>query len=427
MYNIKDFEYLNYTHNTTPTEIYKGASFQLFQTDEFEKKTRPIDWVSIQTVQKSIDFLVAMIDPYSMTVDFGNESQNKFITRHLNESGYNAISKAITNDLVTGDGYVQLAVEDDSKTREEDISLYSYEVNPYSVYQKYDVYNPARGATAYSLLFSKKKDSIEYLLVVTYTPGYITYEAYKNPSQKPKKVDPKEYFPEFFSDTQTYTEENLTYTLDLELDYSALTHFQSKREQTTSYGESMITDAVSSKVQLIERMYNLADYAVTNNAKPRFQMSKETSRILSKAIADMKQTENYSVTQLPVSFSQAPNAKVGVTYEFSQVAQRMGNNLLYFGDDGVGENKYIVNPYRLDDLYLLIEKSMKELYSDLYISEAVWNPDLASGNLSGAALRRLMIQTTTIVEHKRKAYIQEVQTLPSVAQQARLLLQHYYY
>jgi hypothetical protein len=397
--------YLDHEYNTDSQTIYNGDSAELFNTDEFETKVRPIDWVSLDIVKDSIDMIVEMTKVKEIIVDFGDDKQNIYWQKLVDQGFGEVIKQAMVDQKVVGDSYIQLAVEDDLNTFSKNLELRAYNINSNSVFADYEQSNPARGAKSYTIKITKQDNQVTYYLLIIFTPGLIEWEAYKD-LETNDRVDVRQCFPEYFSDDIDYLTNGLSVYYETDLEYSNLVNFKNTTQTGEFYGRSDVTNQVISKLQLLERMYNLADYHATDKAKPQRQLSKATGRLLKAAIEEGLNSKSHNVeVTAPESFLNSKQSqkgsKKGVSYMFTKVAQLFNNKLTYYEDDGQGENKYIVNPSSLEDLYQLIQKTKSELYNDLHISEILVNPDVAGQNVSGKALERLMTRTIAHVEDLR--------------------------
>jgi hypothetical protein len=72
-----------------------------------------------------------------------------------------------------------------------------------------------------------------------------------------------------------------------------------------------------------------------------------------------------------------------------------------FESDGRGRNGYLNNPFDIQQALDLQDKMIDTLMSELYISQVLYKPDLATGASSGVALRRLMSLTLNHVTNLR--------------------------
>jgi hypothetical protein len=86
------------------------------------------------------------------------------------------------------------------------------------------------------------------------------------------------------------------------------------------------------------------------------------------------------------------------SYAFSRAMRKMRDKLVIFTTDGRGENKYIINEYNMD--YIKTERNtvLDDLRDELFISKVLYSTDIATGQLSGVALKRLMQVTLNHVE-----------------------------
>ena len=373
--------------------VYNGDYYRYFNANEFDAKVHPYEYVTTDLFRTAVSTIVDLVKVGEIDVDFGDDTLNEKVYQVIQKGNFAPrLEKLVENMKVYGSSYIEMVKTDDV--------YHVYNKQAKIVRAIYDETNPQADPTGFVVELEKEINKTKYTLVMTYTDGFIRYQAfvYYN-TDKEREVDVKTHFPDMIPDEAMQKE--LSYVLDTGLDYNTLQGVQYNVPDGEFYGRGDLTHPILSKLNYYNRLVNLSDTIYTNNAFPKFQGSKEVGQLLNQAKQETEAEMSQEV-DVPSSFAGVPakmsNFVNSASYAFSRAMRKMRDKLVIFTTDGRGENKYIINEYNMD--YIKTERNtvLDDLRDELFISKVLYSTDIATGQLSGVALKRLMQVTLNHVE-----------------------------
>lgn len=395
--NRSDLDYLD---TNLPFQKYKlvetGEQYLIseFAPNEFGELEYAEDYISTDIPRIANTTILDMLNLKEMEVEFDTPSYNEVFQLFRDDSNFDSkIEEAVGAMKIYGNVWTQITKEDDE--------VQIYNVPPISVRAKYDKNNPQKDAKCFTYKQTKEYNKKKYYLLISFFKGYVEIEAV---DEDGKNVNPKTFFEdtltEFTEAKKIRNEEK--YRIETGLTYSNLQMFRNRRPIDEFYGRSDLTPSVLSKIAKYNRMQNLANRAIGISANPKLKLSSATARLL-KAIKDEGNYRTSFVPQTPTSYKDVASTNLSrSTREWSwmmtQNVMEFDKKLMYFEEDGNGNTEYLVNPYKLDDLFDFMEKLEKQLYTELNVSQVLVNPEIAGGNKSENSYKLLMVQMNNHVE-----------------------------
>lgn len=395
--NRSDLDYLD---ENLPFQKYKHVQngeqhlVSEFAPNEFGELEYPEDYISTDIPRIANTTVLDMLNLKEMEVEFDTQSYNEVFQLFRDDSNFDSkMDEAVAAMKTYGNVWTQVTKEND------DVEIYN--VSPSLVRAKYNKYNPQKDAKYFTLKQMREVDGNKYYLLINYFDGYVEIEAV---DEEGNNVNPKTFFEDVLSEftevKKIRNEEK--YRIETGLTYSNLQMFRNRRPIDEFYGRSDLTPSVLSKIAKYNRLHNLANRAIGISANPKLKLSSATARLLKAVKNDGKYSSNYLV-ESPISYKDAAGQNISrSTREWSwmmtQNVMEFDKKLMYFEEDGNGNTEYLVNPYKLNDLFEFIEKLEKQIYTELNISQILVNPDVAGGNKSENSYKLLMIQTSDHVE-----------------------------
>lgn len=405
--NIPGYPYLDYKKPNYEIYNYVAEDKQqdYFNIDEFDYKTQKWQYITNGLVRNSLELIVNLLNIEEIVVDFGDNQMNQEFTS-IRQNGYDKSIKQLSLDSkIYGNGYVILQVDDNSFTSIEDKKIYFDSVDPNIVFSDYNEYNLRRPAKRHTIMYNKLIDNQDILLLITFEPGAVYYDSYIIAEKEPQKVNPLENYPELFEGLD-YKEKDKTLIVETGVEYSLLQEVRNNICPGEYYGQSDINLNVISQLNALNRMANLADHAVTQSADPKMQLTEKTGKIL-KNVFEGEGRGDYTRNALTVPITlkdSVSNANAFVnraSYDYTRNLAVINKKMAYFESDGRGENKYIINDYDLQNLFSFSQQLKNNIYTELNISNLLIDPDIKLGNISGQALRRLLVPTLTHIHNYR--------------------------
>lgn len=394
MQNIPEFEFYRKIYENEQNEL---KAFYVDDIDAIRPGSKGLDYVQDGTVKDSIDLLVDFSRIANAEYTFGNPTLTAQFEEIKSNSDYNQkIEYMVRELLVYGNSYTQIVRENDQ------VNLYTPQ--PDHCYADYDEYNTQRNPKYVGQKIEIEKDKKKYILNFKYYPGEIVLVATDSDS---KKVNPLEVFEEQLQDKNVLVrtvDGKEEYYIETGATYPLLQLARLNKPSNQFYGKSVISNAVASKVAYINRLTMLERHSIYISANPKLQLSREGARAIQQSIEEVTKT-NKGLKD----FNEIDESSMSNSWSFSwlrsAVASTINKKLSFFigGGSDEGENKYIVNNYSLEDLRLARSRAIQELRSDLKVSPALVETNLATGAKSGIAYKRLMQKTISHVENMRQA------------------------
>jgi len=388
--NSDDYEMLR--------KLYFGKHWEVFQINEFDYPNSKYDYVAYNLVKFSIDTLANLYGINKATFDFGDAGVNNIFEQKRKQLDFDEKIEVLLRDyLLFGNGYVAINENEKGSQLEN--------IRPELVYADYNEFNLGMEANKYTIKYEKeiKEGKIEYevYLLVDYLEGKIILTAYKEQDDIYTQVKPLDYFSELFPNFQAQNTEVVE--IDLASDYMGIVAVHNIQDDSF-YGVSNLTDNAIGLQELVNKLGNLAKFAITQNAVPKLKLSESASKLLDQAIDEMtNENATFQRFSVPQSLTKVPTIlNRGVNWLTSSIIGKIGKKLMFFRDNGQGNTEYLVNPYKLDDLFTFQKYSETKFLQEMSISPTLYNPEANSGNLtSGVAYKRLMTNTINFIENMR--------------------------
>lgn len=412
LYELEGRGYLK-SNNSENYEMYKdlyfGVHYKHFPINEIEYKLSEKDYISYNLIGFGVDAITNLFGINKATFDFSSSELNNFFEAKRKTIDFDEKIQIMIRDYrIYGNSYVIV-----NQNTDNDLTTTTIEnVNPAIVYADYNEYNLSQEAKKYTVLYEKEIDEKkEVYLVIDYLLGQIVISAYLEEGENYRQVKPIDYFPELVNSSEEVI------TIETGINYLSLIALHNT-QKNSFYGESQINNSVISLQQTVNRLGNLANFVITHNSVPRLKLSEDSAKILQNVIDD---NNNGGSLPMPESFTERPrqiNSFQNVSWAFSSIVAKMGQKLMYFKESGRGSTEYLINNYKLDDLFKFQTESEQKLLKELKVSPALYNSDMASGNLaSGIAYKRLLELSIKEVENMR------VKSQDQISKIAQILVQ----
>lgn len=395
----------NYERNL---QLYEGEANLVYNTDKFEYNGQDeIEYIQYNIIQEAVDTLVDMVGIEKMEIQVNNQKDFDDLRASLKLNS--SIENWVRDMLLFGNSYLISVVQDDYSTSEDDKKLGVYSVSPSTVYADYDEFVPQREAKKHSTIYNRKIENIEYSLVTDYLAGVIIYSAYIQKADITEQVNVETYFPDFI--TENGKMDGLSFVIETELKYSNL-HCLRNPAVTGHYGKSVINPAILSKQGLVNDIGNLGKVININNGLPLLQINESTEKTLKNIQAELQQSKNV-VVDLPETFLGKTGTLVKNGYSWIQthiLRSFMRKKILVAGV-GEPDNKYIINTTDMTGSYQFQQETRDAVFSELGISQALINTQMATGAKTGEAYKRLMQKTLSKISDIRGQIEPEIQIL----------------
>lgn len=390
------------------SDFYKHTN--IFNINEFDFKTNQYQYLTYDVVMSALQLKVDLIFAKNPEIKFESSRTQKDFDLLRQQTNFDEkISKLVLQSLIFGDGIIKIITEKNNLTATDDLVLGVKNVYPAYWVAGYNEYDTQSEAKTNSLLFEKEiKDGDKKLgeayLVESFEPGKIIYTAYFKPEDEKKEIyqiDPLIYFEDVLKGVLAKKQDDLTYYLDTNCEYSLVQRLKNKDDVEDYYGLSEISTSVVAKINALNKYANLGDFVITTNSIPLLALSESASQTLNKILEELKP----QVATIPTSFTevQPRNHISSQSYIATKLYKDVLNSLKAYPDNGRGDTHYVTNPFDLAQLREQHKIIFEALMFELGISQVFYDSSLVSGTLSGTAYKRLMTITLNEIEHlKRK-------------------------
>jgi hypothetical protein len=266
--------------------------------------------------------------------------------------------------------------------------------------------NPNRPASAHNIESVKTVDKTEYKLVERHEVGAIEYKAFKKEKDKWIETSFPDAYPEIYKNLQfsvKYLNEG-KYKVETNVTKPLVFHLPNYKIAGEFFGTSDLNSPTIAKTYNLNLILNQIQYVLRKHANPKMVVPKE---LISQVIREIQGDEtnqvanNYNFTDRSLITSQER------TVQEELVASAILKKIEFFGQS-IGDNrepKYLTWNAQLEENRKQIDTLKELLFEEGRLAKVLVNPEIATGQLTGIAIKRLS-QTSLNKASKKIMYLE---------------------